>query len=177
MKLIAIEYWALWVACILLLVSCLINVRNTSMAVPNWLSLPSILIGWLAALTLTTTSILPAAGGGLLSSIGAAMIGPLSLMPLYAIGVLGAGSVKMQMGFGAWVGGALPFGKAALLLGVGGLVCLGICFGIAVVFMSRKTSDLPNEDVAPKRRLIPAQPVLAVGSIGTTLVLSMTGLL
>ena len=177
MKVFAIEYWALWIACGLLLVSCLINLHNRRMPVPNWLSLPSILSGWIASLTLVNSSILPSADGGLLSSFVATIISLLSLLPLYAIGGLGAGSVKMQMGFGAWAGCALPLGKATLLIGVAGVVCIAIIFVLAVLLAPAKPGNLQAEEVRPRVHLIPAQPVLAAGSIGTTIALSIMGLL
>jgi Flp pilus assembly protein protease CpaA len=177
MKVLAIEYWALWIACTLLLLSCLVNLRDRNMPVPNRFTLPTILVGWVTALVLVNSSILPSAGGGFLSSLAATIISLVSLLPLYVIRALGAGSVKMQMGFGAWVGCSLPLGKATLLVGVACVVCTIICTLLAVLYTRRNPSNCPEEQFKNQGPQIPAQPVFAIGSIGTTVVFAIIGLL
>jgi prepilin peptidase CpaA len=70
--------------------------------VPNWLTFPLVISGWLFAL-IHTLGLAPGEGGILASLAGTAM-GLILLLPLYMIGGMGAGDVKMQMGFGSWVG-------------------------------------------------------------------------
>ena len=84
--------------------------------VPNWLTLSMILAGWgigaLNSLGVTVgpgpvdpslRDLFPASGG-----IGSAVLGSLVafalLFPVFAIGGMGQGDVKMQAGFGAWIG-------------------------------------------------------------------------
>src|SRR5919201_5001170 len=72
--------------------------------VPNWLTFPLVLSGWALGLV-HDLGWLPGSGAG---GIGAALAGTglgfALLLPVYAIGGMGAGDVKMQMGFGSWVG-------------------------------------------------------------------------
>jgi Flp pilus assembly protein protease CpaA len=177
MKVLTNEYWALWFACLLLLVSCLINLRNRKMAVPNWLTVPAMVAGWIVSLTLVNTSLLPSAGGGAPSSFVATMVSLLSLVPLYATGGLGGGSVKMQMGFGAWVGCALPPDKAGLLSGVAAVVCTAIIWLLAILLAPATAQDPPVKEIIRRHQLVPSQPVFALGSIGSVFALSFMGLL
>src|SRR4051812_3157601 len=90
-------------------VAAAINVRT--LRVPNWLSLGAAAAG-LGAAVAVTNGLAPSAGGGLGSSLASALLGGLLLLPCYASGSLGAGCVKMQTAFGAWVGCALPLPAA-----------------------------------------------------------------
>ena len=84
--------------------------------VPNWLTLSMILAGWglgeLNSLGVTVgpgpvdpawREYFPASGGVLAALLGSVLAFGL-LFPVYAIGGMGQGDVKMQAGFGAWVG-------------------------------------------------------------------------
>src|SRR5580693_1946341 len=68
--------------------------------VPNWLTFHFALGGLIYAAWM---------GGGqmLLWSLGGAVLGLALLLPLYAIGGMGAGDVKLLAGVGAWVGPAV----------------------------------------------------------------------
>jgi prepilin peptidase CpaA len=96
------ENWPLWFVCAAMVVAAVID--GWKLKVPNWLTFPLILSGWLLGL-LYGFGVLPAEGHG---GFGAALLGTflgfLLLLPVYAIGGMGAGDVKMQMGFGAWIG-------------------------------------------------------------------------
>jgi prepilin peptidase CpaA len=84
--------------------------------VPNWLTLSLILAGWgLGTLnglgvTVGPGPVTPAlrdafpASGGLGASLLGTLVGFGLLFPVYLIGGMGQGDVKMQTGFGAWVG-------------------------------------------------------------------------
>lgn len=72
--------------------------------VPNRLTLPLIVSGWLLGLLHSFGWWESSGSGGLGSSLVATALGFALLFPLYAVGGMGAGDVKMQMGFGAWVG-------------------------------------------------------------------------
>jgi prepilin peptidase CpaA len=77
--------------------------------VPNWLTFPLVLSGWLLGV-LHDCGLLTGSGqggigqGGLGAALAGTALGFALLAPLYAIGGMGAGDVKMQMGFGSWVG-------------------------------------------------------------------------
>jgi len=116
------QLWPVLVLSIVLLVEAWIDL--TRLKVPNKITYPTIFIGWLYALVegarqgADVTVYLPglgadlfdlhgATGGavqGLWSSVGLTFYWPTwVLLAMYAIGGMGAGDVKMHMGFGAWV--------------------------------------------------------------------------
>jgi len=94
--------WPLTLVCTAMIVAAVID--GWKLKVPNALTLPLIGSGWLLGL-LHNCGLLESSGqGGLGSSLLATALGFALLFPLYVIGGMGAGDVKMQMGFGAWVG-------------------------------------------------------------------------
>jgi prepilin peptidase CpaA len=74
--------------------------------VPNWLTFPLIISGWLLGLLYTFTDPPYAAdlSNRLFSSLWGTILACGLLLPVYAIGGMGAGDVKLLMGFGAWMG-------------------------------------------------------------------------
>jgi prepilin peptidase CpaA len=84
-----------YLVCFVLIEAAIIDGR--SLRVPNWLTVHFLFGGWIYAYS---------SGGGslLLWSIAGAAVGLLSLLPLYAIGGMGAGDVKLMAGVGAWIG-------------------------------------------------------------------------
>src|SRR4029079_9032538 len=77
--------------------------------VPNKLTFPLIFSGWLLGLCNNfglEAGFSPADGhiGGIGSAIAGTFLGMALLLPVYAIGGMGAGDVKMTMGFGSWIG-------------------------------------------------------------------------
>jgi prepilin peptidase CpaA len=71
--------------------------------VPNWLTFPLVLSGWGLGL-LHDLGLVPGIAGGIGASLAGTALGFALLLPVYAIGGMGAGDVKMQMGFGSWIG-------------------------------------------------------------------------
>jgi prepilin peptidase CpaA len=126
------EHWPLVFVCLAMIVCAVID--GWKLKVPNYLTLPLILTGWLLGLV-HTFGFFPSTGaGGLGDSLAGTALGFILLFPLYAIGGMGAGDVKMQMGFGAWVGSFYGVGEglwiilfsfciAALL---GGIIAIGM---------------------------------------------------
>src|SRR5271154_5274503 len=112
-----LSQWPLWFICVAMIVAAVID--GWKLKVPNWLTFPLVLSGWLLGLLhsfglLTeTTSFDPAHPGGINASLAGTALGFALLFPVYAIGGMGAGDVKMQMGFGAWIGAFYGFGTAA----------------------------------------------------------------
>ena len=95
--------------------------------VPNWLTLPLILSGWVLGILHSCGALTPSTGvGGIGGSLVATALGFFLLFPVYAIGGMGAGDVKMQMGFGAWIGAFYPFWSAL------GIVLWAFCLGVLI---------------------------------------------
>jgi prepilin peptidase CpaA len=95
-------HWPLAFVCAAMIVSAVID--GWKLKVPNWLTFPLILGGWGLGL-LHTFGLADGAGdGGIGASLICTALGFALLFPVYSVGGMGAGDVKMQMGFGAWIG-------------------------------------------------------------------------
>ena len=103
--------------------------------VPNRLTFPIILSGWLLGLCHNLGIHLAGEVG--VGGIGASLLGTAIgfglLLPMYAIGGMGAGDVKMTMGFGAWAGAFFGYEAFWVILAAfcagavsGGLIALGM---------------------------------------------------
>lgn len=134
--LFTIENWPVLFICLAMIASAVIDWWKFK--VPNWLTFPVILGGWLLGL-LHNLGLQPDAGvGGIGSSLAGTAMGFALLVPFYAIGGMGAGDVKMSMGFGSWMGAfygldnsclvhiTLGFCVAAIVGGVLGLIMIAI---------------------------------------------------
>ena len=84
-----------WVVCVFVVVAAIID--GVALKVPNWLTFPMIILGWVAGACFF-------GWWGLVASLIGTGIGLLLLLPLYAIGGMGAGDVKLLAGVGAWMG-------------------------------------------------------------------------
>jgi prepilin peptidase CpaA len=116
--------------------------------VPNRLTFPLIVSGWLLGL-LHTFGVdgLDAGHGGIGASLAATGLGFLLLLPVYAIGGMGAGDVKMTMGFGAWMGAF--YGLPDALWVVFYSFCAGVIIGgvialIMIFLRGQYRSNLQN---------------------------------
>jgi prepilin peptidase CpaA len=97
-----LAHWPLTVVCVGMIAAAVIDWWKFK--VPNKLTFPLILGGWLLGL-LNDFGLAPGGGdGGIGASLAGTALGLALLLPMYAIGGMGAGDVKMTMGFGAWVG-------------------------------------------------------------------------
>jgi len=90
------EHWTTWLVTIVLIVAAVID--GYELKVPNWVTFPFILSGWIY-------STLAFGFEGLGWSLLGTLIGLALLLPAYAIGGMGAGDVKLLAGVGAWVYG------------------------------------------------------------------------
>src|SRR5689334_14507562 len=75
-----------------------------ALKVPNWITLPLVLSGWMLGLLHDCGVAVDAGTGGLGMAVLGTLVGFLLLFPMLVIRGVGEGDVKMQMGFGAWVG-------------------------------------------------------------------------
>ena len=102
MALFTLANWPLLFVSAAMVVAAVID--GWKLKVPNWLTLPLIVSGWALGL-LHNIGLLEGTGeGGIGAALAGTALGFALLLPVYAIGGMGAGDVKMQMGFGSWVG-------------------------------------------------------------------------
>jgi prepilin peptidase CpaA len=91
---IVAQNWTVWLVTVVLILAAVID--GFELKVPNWVTFPFIISGWIYAF---------AAFGweGLGWSVLGTMVGLLLLLPAYAVGGMGAGDVKLLAGVGAWI--------------------------------------------------------------------------
>jgi prepilin peptidase CpaA len=94
-------------------------IDGMKLRVPNWLTFHFV-IGGLAFAAWSGGS------SALLWSLGGAALGLVLLLPLYSIGGMGAGDVKLLAGVGAWMGPALTLGAFVTAGLTGGLMALAM---------------------------------------------------
>lgn len=87
-------HWAIWFVTITLIVAAVID--GFELKVPNWITYPFIVSGWVYSFALFGWE-------GLGWSLVGTVVGLLLLLPPYAIGGMGAGDVKLLAGIGAWI--------------------------------------------------------------------------
>jgi len=115
-----LNHWPLWFISLAMIVAAVID--GWKLKVPNWLTFPLILSGWALGLLHTCGLCAGATGtGDVWASLAGAALGFALLFPVYAIGGMGAGDVKMQMGFGAWIG-AFTVDWRRMVLGLNALL-------------------------------------------------------
>ena len=78
--------------------------------VPNWLTLALVMSGWYLGL-LHDFGLASDGIGGIGSALAGTALGWVLLFPALFIGGMGQGDVKMQMGFGSWIGATFGFGN------------------------------------------------------------------
>jgi prepilin peptidase CpaA len=120
------DNWPVWFVTITLIVAAVID--GLKLKVPNWITFPMIISGWIYSAAFS-----PYAGWeGLAYSLIGTVVGLALLLPLYAIGGMGAGDVKLLAGVGAWVWSITTVYAFAVSAIIGG--------GIAVLMvLSRRT--------------------------------------
>lgn len=94
-------------------------IDGKQLRVPNWLTFHFVLGGLAFA----------AWSGGrdaLLWSLAGSVVGLITLLPLYSIGGMGAGDVKLMAGVGAWMGPWITAGAFLATAVVGGVIALGM---------------------------------------------------
>ena len=110
-----LHHWNIWLVTVTLVVAAVIDGKK--LKVPNWLTLPMILSGWVFNF---------AVGGwaGLGWSLVGTVVGLALLLPAYAIGGMGAGDVKLLAGVGAWVQAETTFYAFCWSAVIGGVIAV-----------------------------------------------------
>jgi prepilin peptidase CpaA len=114
---VQVTHGVAWLVTVVLIEAAVID--GWKLKVPNWLTFHLALGGMAFA---AWTGGAPA----LLWSLGGAAVGLSLLLPLYAIGGMGAGDVKLLAGVGAWIGPSLTVGAFATSAIVGGVMALAM---------------------------------------------------
>ena len=120
MRIFETSCWPIWFVAAVMLAAAVINC-GPRMALPNLLTLPFWFGGLVLGLLHEGDSHLDAGIGGVGAALAGSGIAFLLLLPGYLIHAVGAGSLKLQMGFGAWVGAfyGLPSGALVVIWATG----------------------------------------------------------
>jgi prepilin peptidase CpaA len=110
-----IEHWQVKLVCLTLIVAAYIDGKQ--LRVPNWITFPMILSGLLY-------HGVTAGWPGLQTALAGAAVGLLCLLPLYSIGGMGAGDVKLMAGIGAWMGVSVTVAAFFVSAVVGGAMAI-----------------------------------------------------
>jgi prepilin peptidase CpaA len=178
----ALLVWSVWgLVSVILIVAAVIDGRK--LKVPNWITFPLIISGWLAS-----GIIYGWAGVG--ASLWGTAIGLGLLLPAYAIGGMGAGDVKLLAGVGAWVGATQTFWAFIVSAILGAIIAVimvvvsrkwrhhqkqffSIMTEIMVIKSPSKLSEIAAER-KPSMMLLPYGIPIAIGTIGYFAYLGMT---
>lgn len=125
-----VDHWPVWVVAVLLVVAAIID--GWKLKVPNWLTFPMILAGWIYSGVYFGWE-------GVGQSVAGTALGLALLLPAYAIGGMGAGDVKLLAGVGAWVWATDTFYAFCVSTVIGGVIA--VC-----MILARRTgpSTTPN---------------------------------
>lgn len=171
--LLTTENWHVKLVSIILIVAAWIDGKE--LRVPNWITFPMVLSGLVFC---TYTAGWSGLGAGLIGM----SVGLLTLLPLYAVGGMGAGDVKLMAGIGAWLGWEITFYAFCVSTVVGAImaVCMALYkksfkkhydnfLLIALEWMQvRNPRELSKiaADRKPSMLLLPYGIPICIGSIG-----------
>src|SRR5262245_7202321 len=188
MALFSLANWPLVFVLSAMLLAAVID--GWKLKVPTWLTFPLILSGWLFGLCHNLGWLEGSGSGGIGAALAGTALGFALLLPVYAIGGMGAGDVKMQMGFGAWVGAFFGLGTglqvifwafcaATLIGGVLALIMI-VCRGhfrqnarntkeiVGDLFTSSSVEEIAGKAARrkPRMHLLPYGIPLCLGFVG-----------
>lgn len=167
------ENWHVKLVCVTLIVAAYIDGKQ--LKVPNWITFPMVLSG----LLFNTFS---GGWGGLQLGLIGMAVGLLCLLPLYSVGGMGAGDVKLMAGIGAWLGASITFSAFCVSVVVGAVMavlmvarrkawahhyanCLMIASEFSQIKNPRELSQIAAER-KPRMLLLPYGIPICIGSIG-----------
>lgn len=150
-------------------------IDGKELRVPNWLTFPMMLAGLVYN---TATLGLP----GFQWALWGLTVGLLTLLPLYAIGGMGSGDVKMMMAMGSWLGSQVTWDAFVVSVVVGALMAivmvayrgtwrhhLNNCKMLLAEMIIYKNPWKLSENAAerkPQMLLLPYGIPICIGSIG-----------
>jgi Flp pilus assembly protein protease CpaA len=155
MELISVRYWPFWASGLVMALAASVNVRTH--AIPNKITLTFILLGWVLGLLHSLDLYTRGGEGGIAAAVICGFTAGLIFLAMYAAGYVGAGTAKLQIGFGAWVGamyGLVPGIFMALATSMVAAILLGIHWAI----VSQKTEE-------NRLRSLPTAPAQFFGSV------------
>lgn len=170
---ILFDNWHVKFVCIVLIVAAYIDGKE--LRVPNWITFPMVLSGLVYS---TWIGGLEGFGFGLWGMT----VGLLTLLPLYAVGGMGAGDVKLMAGVGAWLGATVTWYAFVATVIVGAVMAIIMVlsrkawdkhYGQFLLILSewktikdpRKLSEIAAER-KPRMLLLPYGIPICIGSIG-----------
>lgn len=109
------ENWHIKAVSAILILAAWIDGRE--LKVPNWITFPMILSG-------LVYSTCVGGAGGLGAGLLGMSVGLLTLLPLYSVGGMGAGDVKLMAGIGAWLGWEITLAAFCVSTVVGALMAV-----------------------------------------------------
>ena len=127
--------------------------------VPNALTLAAIFSAF--AFSLVASFFSPDRAGGLLTTFVGMMIGGAVFIPFYAKGVLGAGCVKAQAAFGAWIGAGMSIAACCKVV----LIATVVAAAVATVIYYLVVQWRKQERDVEFPSLIHGQLPLSIGTI------------
>ena len=111
------QHWPIWVVTLTLIVAAYID--GKLLKVPNLITYPMIVAGWVYSFGFYGWE-------GLGWSLLGTVVGLALLLPLYSIGGMGAGDVKLLAGVGAWVWVETTFYAFCVTAVLGGVIAVGM---------------------------------------------------
>ena len=169
---IILDNWHVKFVALILIVAAYIDGKE--LRVPNWITFPMVLAGLVYS---------GWTGGweGLQSGLIGMVVGLATLLPLYAVGGMGAGDVKLMAGIGAWLGPAVTWNAFCVSVVVGAIMAVlmvlwrkswkkhyGNFLMIAMEWMSVKNPKELSKIAAerkPQMLLLPYGIPICIGSI------------
>ena len=174
---ILMNNWHVKLVCLILIVAAYIDGKE--LRVPNWLTFPMVITG------LIYSTLVGGWGdfdGGFVGGLMGMLVGLVCLLPLYAVGGMGAGDVKLMAGVGAWLGIKTTFYAFCVSTFVGAAMAIGMVLyrksfqqhyaNFLVILTEWMTVRNPKElskmaaERKPHMLLLPYGIPICIGSIG-----------